>query len=92
MPSGNPAPCVLSPTITQDIFCNDGARYLSGILGDQIGRLFTLGRFLKMTKVAQIVVPLLSTAQVMHTFLHEMGWATFLAIFFKKSSGHPDGI
>jgi hypothetical protein len=54
--------------------------------GDQIGRIFrllgrllTLGRFLKITKVAQIVEPFLSTAR------QEMGWATFWAIF---SKGH----
>jgi hypothetical protein len=45
------------------------------------GRLFTLGRFLKVARVAQIVWEFLSTAQVMHTFLQEMGWATFWAIF-----------
>jgi hypothetical protein len=46
-----------------------------------VGRLFTLGRFLKITYVAQIVGQYLSTAQVTQTSLEEMGWAAFWVTF-----------
>jgi hypothetical protein len=56
-----------------------------------IGSLFTLGCFMKSTEIAQIVCLLFSTVKVMHIFLPELFLATFWAIFFTDSSGHPGG-
>jgi hypothetical protein len=52
--------------------------------------LFTLGRFLKITKVARIFGLLLPTDEVVQYFYQKLSGATFWAIFFKHSSGHPD--
>jgi hypothetical protein len=41
------------------------------------GRLFSLGSFLKMIKVAQIIGLLFSTGQDRYDFGHKMGWAFF---------------
>jgi hypothetical protein len=40
---------------------------------------------------SQKVWATVSTIKTMNNFLQIMGWATFWAIFFTNSSGHPDG-
>jgi hypothetical protein len=47
------------------------------------------GSFLKITELAQILGILFSTRQVMYWLRQKMGQATFGAIFFQNSSGHP---
>jgi hypothetical protein len=49
-----------------------------------IGRLFIFGRFSKIKKVSHH--PLW---KVLRWFRQKMAWATFLPIFFTRSSGHP---
>jgi hypothetical protein len=48
-----------------------------------IGRLFTLGRLLKITKVAQIIGLLFSTAKKYVLILTKMGSAMFFAILLQ---------
>jgi hypothetical protein len=58
---------------------------------DQIGRilwLFTIGSYFKLDKWPHFG-QLYSTIKFMHKSWQEMGWATFWAIFFPNSSGHP---
>jgi hypothetical protein len=56
-----------------------------------IGRLFALFTFLKITKVYQSFGLLLSQKKIYYTkFDFKNCWATFWAIFFTNSSGHPE--
>jgi hypothetical protein len=66
----------------------NGRTYVK-VQGDQIGRLFTLGVFLKTTEVAHIFGLLLSTIQVMHKFWQKWVGLHFWTIFFSNASGHP---
>jgi hypothetical protein len=70
----------------------NGGKSGSPSQGYQIGRIFAyilgeclLWAFLKITKVAQIIVIFFSTQRVAR-ILTKMGWATFWAIF---SQTHP---
>jgi hypothetical protein len=52
-----------------------------------VGRLFAPGRFLKITKVAQIIVQFFHKLRV--NFLQGNGLGYILGDFFPSSSGHP---
>jgi hypothetical protein len=57
-----------------------------------LGEFSPLGQLLnfKNTKVAQFFGSAFSTEKVLYIFiLTKTGWATFWAIFFTNSSGHP---
>jgi hypothetical protein len=46
-----------------------------------IGRLLTLGSFVKISEIAQIILLLVSTVKVAYYFSQEMDWAIFWATF-----------
>jgi hypothetical protein len=54
-----------------------------------IGRLFYLGRFLKVTEVANIFEPLFPTVKVLNLFCPQNGFGHILGYLFTNSSGHP---
>jgi hypothetical protein len=54
-----------------------------------VGRLFSLGSFLKITEEAQMVGLLFFYGKILTLILTKKGWASFCTIFSTNNSGHP---